>query len=98
MRRWRANGGEYTWVESSVVSSSEVEPWCWKRWPRSPGANRRPGETPGGGAHGDAERDPGGAQASMATGRRGAPLGAWKEAQDVEAQPMDSGEAPGGGA
>ena len=35
-----------------------------------------PGGTSGGGAHGEAERDPGGAQASIATGGRGAPLGA----------------------
>ena len=57
-----------------------------------------PGETPRGGAHSDAERDPGGAQASMATGGQGAPLGAWKEAQDARSQPMGPGEASGGGA
>ncbi|KAG0538145.1 hypothetical protein BDA96_03G210200 [Sorghum bicolor] len=38
-----------------------------------------PSETPVGGAPGDAERDPRGAQASMAAaGRRSAPLGAWR--------------------
>jgi hypothetical protein len=62
------------------------------------------GEMPGGGAHGDAERDLGGAQASMvAAGREGAPPGArrgqmardhgvWKDAQAVRSQPTGPGK------
>ena len=68
-----------------------------------------PGETSGGGAHGDAERDIEGAQVSMViVGREVAPLGAWrghmardhgvwKDAQTAGSQPIGLGKVPGGG-